>query len=124
MVPQIFYRIQNAMNEAELDALPAISTSQYFDIANIENEPQREVDQLMFSIQKQILPIQEIIDIPLGGTPIDLAIKQKIKQVREFDQEMDLELLRAIDLYKEKKLSKFDVTLQHTQYDLKNLPFS
>ena len=102
MVPQIFYRIQNAMNEAELDALPAISTSQYFDIANIENEPQREVDQLMFSIQKQILPIQEIIDIPLGGTPIDLAIKQKIKQVREFDQEMDLELLRAIDLYKEK----------------------
>ena len=37
---------------------------------------------------------------------------------------MDMELLRAIDLYREKELSKFDVNLQHTQYDLKKLPFS
>ena len=35
-----------------------------------------------------------------------------------------MELLRAIDLYREKKLKDFDVTLQHTQYDIKKLPFS
>ena len=37
---------------------------------------------------------------------------------------MDMELLRAIDAYRKDELSSFDVKLQHTQYDLKKLPFS
>ena len=61
MVPQVFYRIKGAMTQHELDLLPSIDTESLFDT----DSGDKDTDQLTFTIQKQIIPSDEIMAIRL-----------------------------------------------------------